>query len=104
MDDFNPRERLIGKGLRAEETKIFYTHSFGKAVYNCCKISPPNEKYFQDVSHGAIPRCVATSHKDKGKRGYLKAMLNVWYTVVMNEKLVSWKYIKLVYIYILLYK
>jgi hypothetical protein len=31
-------------------------------------------------------------------------MLNVWYTVVMNEKLVSWKYIKLVYIYILLYK
>jgi hypothetical protein len=31
-------------------------------------------------------------------------MLNVWYTVVMNEKLVRWKYIKLVYIYILLYK
>ncbi len=70
MDDFDPRERLIGNGLRPEEGKIFYKHSFGKAPYSCRKISSPSrEKCCQDVGHGIKKRCVVVNRKQQqGKR------------------------------------
>ena len=67
MDEFDPRQPMIGKGLRSEESKIFFKHGLGKSACKCCQISSPMNKCHQELNYGMKRTGIIGNCHEKGK-------------------------------------